>query len=204
MTPEITAKFENKLKDRFLSLLRKSDACWTLDKVPDQTGYLSMKFKGKSIRAHRVSYWVFKGEWPPENLLICHVCDNRRCVNPDHMFLGTHKDNVADAMSKGRHRPPPSRGKTVTHCPYGHLYDELNTIVYTSKSGEKSRKCKACRDRNGLAFRKRRANELMALKAENARLTEMLRDCVATLAEEAPAVRMVEVEKYLAGKDEDE
>lgn len=59
--------------------------------------------KNKTMAAHRVSYEVFKGEKPGE-LLVCHKCDNPRCINPDHLFLGTALDNHNDCYNKGRHK----------------------------------------------------------------------------------------------------
>jgi hypothetical protein len=64
--------------------------------------YPHFGFKGKIWRANRFSYWMFNGDIS-EGMSVCHTCDNPLCVNPIHLFLGTHKDNMQDMLSKGRH-----------------------------------------------------------------------------------------------------
>ena len=67
-------------------------------------GYGSLNYGGHTL-AHRASYEVHKGPIP-EGMLVCHHCDNRKCINPDHLFVGTVKDNVQDALAKGRLKGP--------------------------------------------------------------------------------------------------
>lgn len=79
----------------------ENNACWEWIGYKDKHGYGVVKFSSKSLRAHRVAWVIANGEIP-NGLLICHHCDNRKCCNPDHLFLGTHKDNVQDRDAKGR------------------------------------------------------------------------------------------------------
>jgi hypothetical protein len=77
--------------------------CFEWTSSLDGWGYGHIRLeKGKKIRAHRFSYLNFKGEIP-DGMLVCHSCDNPKCVNPDHLWLGTNKDNSEDMVKKGRH-----------------------------------------------------------------------------------------------------
>lgn len=93
-----------KNKVRFYSKIGTHDAdtgCWPWIGPVTRGGYGNFFFMGKQSRASRVSYKIHKGEIP-SGMVVCHKCDNPKCVNPDHLFLGSHKDNIADMLLKGR------------------------------------------------------------------------------------------------------
>jgi len=70
---------------------------------PSKGGYINLGTKGNYVQAHRKA-WIdaHDGQVPPKGMEVCHTCDVKTCVNPDHLFLGTHQDNADDMVAKGR------------------------------------------------------------------------------------------------------
>lgn len=99
------------IEERFWEKVDKSGDCWVWTGALGGRGYGYIAKPGGSaanpgahmIPAHRVSWEIANGQIP-DGLLVCHHCDNPRCVRPDHMFLGTDLDNARDRERKGRHR----------------------------------------------------------------------------------------------------
>ena len=102
-------------RQRILDNITLDDnGCWIMRPYEGCKGYAKVQWKEdgkiKKERAHRYSYKAFKGQIP-DGLQVCHSCDVRNCVNPEHLWLGTNQDNVNDMVKKGRHnysgRPKP-------------------------------------------------------------------------------------------------
>jgi hypothetical protein len=77
------------------------NGCWEWNKHIKRDGYGEVKWKGKSYRTHRLSFILWCGDIP-EGYVVRHKCDNPRCCNPEHLEVGTPKDNSQDCVSRGR------------------------------------------------------------------------------------------------------
>lgn len=83
-------------------IIGKSNECWPWIGHKIKQGYGHVKFKGKTLKTHRVAYIIYFGPLTDPTINILHKCDNPPCCNPNHLFKGTDADNMADMVRKGR------------------------------------------------------------------------------------------------------
>lgn len=125
---------------RFWSKVDKTGACWIWTAGCLTNGYpyglfrRTNKSKASMQLAHRVS-WELAFGTIPAHMNVLHVCDNPKCVNPAHLFLGSQQDNVDDCMRKGRHKPPKKLKGSAN--PMAKLSEyEVRAIKKLTRSGE--------------------------------------------------------------------
>ncbi len=103
----LSEEYRIKAIKRFEAKIFKSDnECWEWSGHKCITGYGQFSLIGKPVSSHRASWLLYKGKIP-DGICVLHKCDNRKCVNPDHLFLGTNLDNILDSMNKNRRKGIP-------------------------------------------------------------------------------------------------
>lgn len=113
------------------------DECWEWTSSRNKWGYGNFMIHAKRYTATRIMMALQHGAMPVDRL-VCHTCDNPPCMNPRHLFTGTSRDNVMDAVKKGR-----LYKHAFTHCYRGHEYTPENTYISPGTGG---RHCQACLD----------------------------------------------------------
>ena len=115
----------NCLEDCFIGMTKlvPETGCLLYTGYIQNTGYGRITYEGRREGAHRVAYALKHGPIPA-GMSVCHTCDVRLCVNPDHLFLGTQTDNMKDMFRKGRNFPPP-------HTEESH---RKNSVAHTGRS----------------------------------------------------------------------
>lgn len=97
----------------FWAYVRPGTGCWEWIGSGRSQRYGAFKYQGRAIKAHRFS-WILANGAIPDGMHVLHRCDHTKCVNPSHLFIGTHKDNMSDRDAKGRGNQP--RGARSGHA----------------------------------------------------------------------------------------
>jgi hypothetical protein len=114
--------------ERLLKNTKEENGCWIwCGGTRVKSGYGGIKVNGKTISTHRYSYQLHYGAIPA-GLFVCHKCDNPKCINPDHLFLGTNSDNMKDAYNKGRLNLPTNGGFKTGNKPINRKLTEEQVI----------------------------------------------------------------------------
>lgn len=108
-----------------------NSGCWLWIRYQNKDGYGKLNVGNKVRFSHRVSYEIYKGSIP-KGMNVCHKCDTPACINPDHLWLGTQRENIIDMFKKGRAIRKINSGcfKQKTNCHKGHELSGNNLRVY--------------------------------------------------------------------------
>ena len=119
-------------EERFWKYVEKTVTCWNWIGSKVFYGYGQININGKPKRANRYSWEIHRGEIP-KGINVCHKCDNPSCVNPDHLFLGSQKENMKDMYLKGRENPPKGMRVYASKLNEESVIDIKNNYIIGSK-----------------------------------------------------------------------
>ncbi len=181
------------VKGKLLHFVEKQDnGCWKWTGNVSHYGYGRICYDSKAYFAHRVSYELFKGKID-DGLYVCHACDNPQCVNPDHLFLGDQKANMADCKAKGRYHHGERTGgakltdavvtkiiehgknKTYSHSKLGEMFGVSRSEIGSILAGQRWLHLPGSRERllSAKASREALGHRLKVTKAEIKAMTKL-------------------------------
>lgn len=140
---------ERREQELWARIRKHPNGCWLIEPPRNAYGYGIVRVLCKAIPAHRFMWELHHGPIP-EGMCVCHKCDTPPCVNPDHLFLGTHQENMQDAAAKGRtyrgsiramQEAGWAKARARTHCKNGHEWNDENTRI---APGNGQRVCRTC------------------------------------------------------------
>jgi hypothetical protein len=123
-------------EQRFREHVRKTAACWLWTGTTNNRGYGQLWVNGRRVYAHRFSFELTKGAIPAK-MEIDHLCRTPACVNPEHLDVVTHLENVRRGNAGAHYRDR-------THCKQGHEFTPENTRIKVSAYGTPFRQCRTC------------------------------------------------------------
>lgn len=146
------------LEDKFWLKVKKTESCWNWISSLNSRGYGVFYYNKTVSLSHRVS-WKLKNGEIPEKLFVCHHCDNPKCINPSHLFLGTQVDNMKDCSRKGR-----LKNQKKVYCKRGHSLSGDN-LFKSDVIRRKRRRCKTCENESRRI--RRRMSRIIKMKEQN-------------------------------------
>ena len=136
--PKSVDDYKIRLKNRIHRI--SDEGCWL---IWEKNKYSSFSYEGKTITIHRASYQIFNGiKITKKKMCVCHICNNKACINPEHLYLGSYSQNSMDCINAGNHF-----NKSKKFCQKGHEFTEFNTLFRNIglRNKYRYRLCRICK-----------------------------------------------------------